>query len=106
MQLVSGLATSYLGSSEDAELKSQGQNLFSRVFPRGPSFCLLPWSYFPMNIWLDTFQVGQGWLSGLWVHTAWGIRDHFPLTLLDSMLPWGSWKKVLHAKVSGEAARV
>lgn len=57
MQLVSGLATSYLGSSGDAQFKSQGQNLFSRVFPRGLSFRLLPWSYLPVDIWLDTFQV-------------------------------------------------
>lgn len=105
MQLVSGLATSYLGSPGDAEFKSQGQNLFSRVFPRGP--LLLPSSLvvFPHGH-LARHLPGQGSLSGFWVHAAWGIRDHFPLTLLDSMLPWRSWKQVLHARVSGEAAHV
>lgn len=71
--------------------EAEGGNEPSPVCPLGPSSCLLPRSYFPLDIWLDTFQV-RVHIPEFWVRAAFGalwvppppLRPRVPLVFLEA----------------------
>lgn len=78
-----------LGPVDTLNSEAEGGNKPSPVCPLGPSSRLLPRSYFPLDIWLDTSQV-RVHIPEFWVCAAFGalwVPPWPPETLCSSGVP-------------------
>lgn len=86
---------------------AEGGNEPSPASPLGPSSRLLPRSYFPLDIWLDTFQV-RVHIPEFWVRAAFGalwVPPH-PETLCSPGVPGSRCYHAWGLGGGGEVARV